>query len=86
MPQGQPQKAAPGARKAQTGRAAWEQLVTELTPFHTPQGEAYVILPRNGHRETWPVKSTAVRDWLRMNLGLPACARPRPPHPRRVRN
>jgi hypothetical protein len=32
--------------------------------FHTPAGDAYLMLPSGTHRECWPVKSTAVRRWL----------------------
>jgi hypothetical protein len=31
---------------------------------HTVDGDPYATLPLNGHDETWPVRSRAVKDWL----------------------
>jgi hypothetical protein len=33
--------------------------------FHTADGTAFADLIIDGHRETWPVRSTRVRSWLR---------------------
>ena len=33
--------------------------------FHTPDGEAFAIVPTDNHRETWPVRSSGFRLWLR---------------------
>jgi hypothetical protein len=33
--------------------------------FHTPAGTAFIDLPINSHRETWPVRSKRFRTWLR---------------------
>jgi hypothetical protein len=40
---------------------AW--LVWEL--FHTANGTAFVDIPINEHRETWPIRSKRFRSWLR---------------------
>ena len=32
--------------------------------FHAPDGTGYADLEINGHRETWPIRSTGFRDWL----------------------
>jgi hypothetical protein len=32
--------------------------------FHTPDGTGYADLEINGHRETWPIRSTGFKDWL----------------------
>ncbi len=32
--------------------------------FHDPEGVAYTTLTSNGHREQWPVRSPAFREWL----------------------
>ena len=33
--------------------------------FHTPAGTAFADIPVNNHRETWPIRSTRFRSWLR---------------------
>src|SRR3954452_3306507 len=33
--------------------------------FHTDDGAAFADLMIDGHRETWPVRSTPLRSWLR---------------------
>ena len=33
--------------------------------FHTASGTAFADLRIDGHRETWPVRSTRFRAWLR---------------------
>lgn len=32
--------------------------------FHTPANEPYISIAREGHRETYPLKSKSVKDWL----------------------
>ncbi len=32
--------------------------------FHTPEHDAYAVLEREGHRETWPLRSRGLRLWL----------------------
>ena len=41
------------------------QLAASAELFHTPTGTAFADLAINGHRETWPVRSTRFRTWLR---------------------
>jgi hypothetical protein len=38
-----------------------------LELFRTPEGEAYADLIITGHRETWPLRSSGFRKWLRRN-------------------
>src|SRR5262245_24173036 len=38
---------------------------TGLELFHTPDGEPFAIVPADDHQETWPVRSTGFRRWLR---------------------
>src|SRR5271157_1481566 len=33
--------------------------------FHDPNGTAFVDLAIDGHRETWPIRSSQFRHWLR---------------------
>lgn len=33
--------------------------------FHTPDGDPYLSIETGGHRETWPVKSTGCKLWIR---------------------
>jgi hypothetical protein len=33
--------------------------------FHTPDRESFAVMPADGHRETWPVRSSGFRLWLR---------------------
>jgi hypothetical protein len=50
---------------------------TEL--FHTADGTAFVDLMIGGHRETWPIRSTRFRTWLKhryyKTAGFPPSAR-----------
>src|SRR5271157_4073715 len=44
------------------------QMLANLTVaelFHTPDGAAFADLMIDAHRETWPVRSTRFRSWLR---------------------
>ena len=40
------------------------ELANETELFHTPDNEPVVSLEINGHRETWPVRSTGFRRWI----------------------
>ena len=40
-------------------------LAASAELFHTATGTAFADLTVNGHRETWPVRSTRFRTWLR---------------------
>ena len=40
-------------------------LVAAESLFHTATGTAFADLMIDGHRETWPVRSKALRAWLR---------------------
>lgn len=40
-------------------------IASDLDLFHTPDEEAYALLVAGeGHEETWPVRSKAVKRWL----------------------
>ena len=39
-------------------------LADEATLFHTPDFEAFAIVPVNEHKENWPLKSNQFRQWL----------------------
>src|SRR5262245_16110901 len=38
---------------------------TGLELFHTPDGEPFAIVPADDHQETWPIRSTGFKLWLR---------------------
>jgi hypothetical protein len=40
------------------------KLAAPATLFHTPSGRAYACVPVGDHRETLPVRSSAIRLWL----------------------
>lgn len=40
-------------------------LAFSADPFPTADGTAFVDLMIDGHRETWPVRSSRLRSWLR---------------------
>ncbi|HEX4952679.1 MAG TPA: hypothetical protein VF017_04705 [Thermoanaerobaculia bacterium] len=44
------------------------QLLVELGKdaklFHTPDGQGFAVIPSKSHRETWPIKSGHLRQWL----------------------
>src|ERR1700730_6906172 len=46
-----------------TNMFSQEWLVWDL--FHTASGTAFVDIPINNHRETWPIRSKRFRSWLR---------------------
>jgi len=41
------------------------ELGSEIELFHTATGIAFADVLIDGHRETWPVRSKRLRDWLR---------------------
>jgi hypothetical protein len=40
------------------------QLAESAELFHAPDGTGFADLVINGHRETWPIRSTGFKDWL----------------------
>ncbi len=40
------------------------ELAQEAELFHAPDGTAYADFTINGHRETWPIRSTGFKDLL----------------------
>jgi hypothetical protein len=40
------------------------ELAAKTVFFHDPEGVPYATLTVNGHREHWPIRSRAFRDWL----------------------
>src|SRR4051812_6320155 len=60
----------PDARAEETGRrqkqsAILVELAQEADLFCSPAGDAWAVIPTDGHRETWPVASRTFRQWLR---------------------
>jgi hypothetical protein len=53
----------PGAKISQVDRLF--AFAAELDLFHTSDGTGYADIEVNGHRETWRIKSTGFRNWLR---------------------
>ena len=51
----------------QTQAAALIEIATGpgVNLFHSPDGATFADVHVNGHRETWPTKSTGFRRWLR---------------------
>jgi len=41
------------------------KLAGDAELFHDRNRKGYATIPVDGHMETWPIKSTAFRDWLR---------------------
>jgi hypothetical protein len=39
-------------------------LAQEADLFHAPDGSAFADININGHRETWPIRSSGFKDWL----------------------
>lgn len=39
-------------------------LADDAELWHTPAGDAYITIDTGGHREHWPLKSKASRQWL----------------------
>ena len=47
------------------GRHAHRPLTVRVELFHTANGTAFADLMIDGHRETWPIRGTRFRSWLR---------------------
>lgn len=67
-PAGDPKKDASGAangtqRTSQASRLV--ELCADVELFHARDGEAYGTVAVNDHHETWPVRSSVFRDFLR---------------------
>jgi hypothetical protein len=62
-PGGNMRKKSAGGTQAQT----LIEIVTRdhIELYHAPDGTAYADINVNGHRETWPLKTTGFRGWLR---------------------
>lgn len=58
-----PRGASAPQRKSQSSRLV--ELCADVELFHARDGEAYGTVAVNGHRETWPVRSSVFRDFLR---------------------
>ena len=48
-------------------------LAFSVELFHTADGTAFADLMIDGHRETWPVRSTRLRSWLRRKYYEAVC-------------
>ena len=53
-----------GNSKDATQSQTLVRLSEQAEYFHTPEGEAYAVIPLDGHRETWRVKSQTFKQWL----------------------
>ena len=56
-----------GSKKRKRGppqRDALISLTDDCDLWCGEDGEAFVTFPRNGHRETWPVRSSAFKKWM----------------------
>jgi hypothetical protein len=40
------------------------ELAQSTDLFHSPDGTGFADLDINGHRETWPIRSSGFKDWL----------------------
>jgi hypothetical protein len=54
----------PGKKSSQADVLIKLALDSGAELFHTPVDESFVTFDVNGHRETWPVRSQATRQWL----------------------
>ncbi len=52
------------------------QLAEDADLFHAPAGEPYAVIQVDHHRETWPIRSSGFRDWLRHRYFLDRRASP----------
>ncbi len=53
-----------GGGKRLTQAEALLKIAGTADLFHTPAGDGYADFAVGGHRETWPIRSRAFRDWL----------------------
>lgn len=54
--------------KSPTQASLLVELLAEATLFHSPEGDAFVTLSENGHKETWSIRSKAFREWLELKF------------------
>jgi hypothetical protein len=60
-----PTKSAKEATKPRKSQATLLVEQVQGTDWsHDAEGIAYAVLTANGHREHWPIRSRAFRDWL----------------------
>ena len=65
-PKGEPEEQAAQEDKGKPTQAELLiKLAGDAEPFHDMNRKGYATIPVDGHLETWPIKSTAFRDWLR---------------------
>ena len=62
-PRGKAHKAASQGDQ-QTAAETLISFAEELELFHTPTEVPYAVLPVNGHREIWSLRSSTFRTWL----------------------
>src|SRR5258708_30289623 len=55
----------PAARRQVTTANMLTNLAAPAELFHTDDGTAFADLMIDGHRETWPIRSSRFRSWLR---------------------
>jgi hypothetical protein len=53
-----------GDKEKQTQQDILLTIASAIELFHTPGEDGYGIIPINGHRETWPIRSKGFRRWL----------------------
>jgi energy-coupling factor transporter ATP-binding protein EcfA2 len=56
---------AAGARRSTATRLVDMAYAADIELFHTPDREPFAVIPADGHRETWPIRSSGFRLWLR---------------------
>ncbi len=59
-----PSERGSGKKKRKTQADVLVEIASAASLFHTADGVAYADVEVAGHRETWPVKSKAFRDWI----------------------
>jgi hypothetical protein len=65
-PQGKPgEQGAQGDKPKPTQAELLIKLAGDADLFHDMNRKGYATIPVDGHMETWPIKNTAFRDWLR---------------------
>jgi hypothetical protein len=65
-PQGEPgEQAAQEDKSKPTQAELLIKLAGDAELFHDMNRKGYATIPVDGHMETWPIRSTAFRDWLR---------------------
>jgi hypothetical protein len=59
---------APGTPRARSQATRLVTLAADTEFFHTPDGSPYATIPVAGHRETWPLRGSRYRAWLRQRF------------------